>query len=84
MRTLQAVFNRLVIDRLVEYTSKLFDDVYTKVEPQTKRALTEEQMGHLLHADSCELPERLRQAQAYFLLMFLFRGMPFIRGCMWE
>lgn len=78
MRTLQAVFHRLVIDRLVEYTSKLFDDVYTKVEPQTKRALTEEQMGHLLHADSCELPERLRQAQAYFLLMFLFRGMPFI------
>lgn len=78
MRTLKAVYNRMVTAKLLEYDNKLFDDVYTKVEAQTKRALTEEQMNALLHADAEKLPEELQSVLAYFLLMFLFRGMPFI------
>lgn len=78
MRTLKAVYNRLVEKKLLEYDAKLFDDVYTKVESQTKRALTEEQMNVLLHADFEKLPKDVQRALAYFLLMFLFRGMPFI------
>ena len=78
MRTLQAVYNRLSPPGTLEHNAKLFDDVYTKVKSQTKRALTEEQMGRLMHtglAVPCKEPQR---AQAYFLLMFLLRGMPFI------
>lgn len=78
MRTLKAVYNRLVREELLKYDAKLFDDVYTKVESQTKRALTEEQMNTLLHTDFSKLPEKLQCALAYFLLMFFFRGMPFI------
>ena len=78
MRTLKAVYNRLVKEELAKYDAKLFDDVYTKVESQTKRALTEEQMSTLLHTDFSKLSEEVKCALAYFLLMFLFRGMPFI------
>lgn len=78
MRTLKAVYNRLVANKILEYNANLFDDIYTKVESQTKRALTEEQMNTLLRADFEELPEDVQNVFAYFLLMFLFRGMPFI------
>lgn len=78
MRDLKAVYNRLADEKVLAYNSKLFDDVYTKVESQTKRALEAEQMNTLLHADIEEMPGGVRCALAYFLLMFLFRGMPFI------
>lgn len=78
MRDLKAVYNRLADEKVLAYNSKLFDDVYTKVESQTKRALEAEQMNTLLHTDIKELPGGVRCALAYFLLMFLFRGMPFI------
>lgn len=78
MRTLKAVYNRLLDDRLAEYEPKLFEDVYTKVESQTKRSLTQEQARALMTADFSVLPANVQRALAYCLLMFLFRGMPFI------
>ena len=78
MRTLKAVYNRLVSEKALVYDRKLFSDVYTKVESQTKRALSAGQMGTLLHTRFEELPENVQYALAYFLLMFLFHGMPFI------
>ncbi|WP_455639515.1 tyrosine-type recombinase/integrase [Parabacteroides sp.] len=78
MRTLKAVYNRLVAEKVLPYEAKLFDGIYTKVEQQTKRALTKEQTGVLLHADFRQLPQKERRALAYFLLMLLLRGMPFI------
>lgn len=78
MRTLQAVYNRLYPPGSVGHDLHLFDDVYTKVESLTKRALAEEQMRTLLTADFTALPPDVQCALAYFLLMFLFRGMPFI------
>ena len=78
MRVLKAVYNRLVEDEYLNYNAKLFEDVYTKVEAQTKRSLTEGQMNTLLRTDFEKLPKDIQNALAYFLLMFLFRGMPFI------
>lgn len=78
MRTLKAVYNRLVSEKTLIYDRKLFGDVHTKVESQIKRALSAEQMGTLLHAKFEELPENVQCALAYFLLMFMFHGMPFI------
>lgn len=78
MRVLKAVYNRLVEDEYLNYNAKLFEDVYTKVEAQTKRSLTEGQMNILLRTDFEKLPKDIQNALAYFLLMFLFRGMPFI------
>lgn len=78
MRTLKAIYNRLLNDKLVAYEPKLFEDVYTKVESQTKRSLTQEQAKVLMTADFSVLPADVQRALAYCLLMFLFRGMPFI------
>src|SRR5574344_2203402 len=78
MRTLRAVYNRLLLDNKGDYNPRLFADVYTKVESQTKRALTEEQERTLMTANIESLPHELQSILAYSLLMFYFRGMPFI------
>ena len=78
LRNLKAVYNRLVDEKLLPYDSKLFDDVYTKVESQIKRALDTEQMNVLLYTDFEQLPKGLQSPLVHFRLMFLFRGMPFI------
>ena len=78
MRNLKAVYHRMVGEKVLPYNPKLFDDVYTKVESQTKRALELEQMNTLLCTDLGKLPSNLQCTLAYFLLMFLLRGMPFI------
>lgn len=78
MRTLQAVYNRWMPYGSAGHNPKLFNDVYTKVVSHTKRALTGTQMQRLMTADTSRLPEGQNRVLAYFLLMFLFRGMPFI------
>lgn len=78
MRTLQAVYNRWMPLGCVGYNPKLFDDVYTRVESHTKRALTEQQMKRLMYAETTSLSGEQKRILAYFILMFLFRGMPFI------
>lgn len=78
MRTLKALYNRMLEDKLVEYVPGLFDDVYTKVESQTKRSLTDTQENTLMKADAEVLPENMQRILAYCLLMFYFRGMAFI------
>lgn len=78
LRTLRAVYNRLEPPGSPGHNPKLFDDVYTKVDSLTKRALTAQQTRILMTTDLDTLPEELRSVLAYFLLMFYFRGMPFI------
>lgn len=58
MRTLQAVYHRLYPSGSLGHNPNLFDGVYTKVESQTKRALTEEQMKTLTEAAFRILPEK--------------------------
>ncbi|WP_308757565.1 tyrosine-type recombinase/integrase [uncultured Bacteroides sp.] len=78
MRTLQAVYNRWMPLGCAGHNPKLFDDVYTRVESHTKRALTEQQMQRLMYAETASLSGEQKKILAYFVLMFLFRGMPFI------
>ena len=78
VRTLRAAYNRVVPPGTVGHNPKLFEDVHTKVDSYTKRALTEEQMQTLMEADITKLPQGVQCALAYSLLMFLFRGMAYI------
>lgn len=78
LRTLRAVYNRVVPPGTVGHNPKLFEDLHTKVDSYTKRALNEEQMQILMEADITKLPRAVQCALAYSLLMFLFRGMAFI------
>ena len=78
MRTLRAIYNRICPPGTFGHDPKLFEDLHTKVESHTKRALTEGQMRTLMTLDPDKLPPQLQRTVAYFLLMFFFRGMPFI------
>ncbi|WP_300704346.1 phage integrase SAM-like domain-containing protein [Bacteroides sp.] len=78
LHTLRAVYNRWMIPGTLGHNPKLFDGVTTKVVSCTKRSLTNEDMSKLMHTDIDGLPDEQKSVLAYFLLMFLFRGMPFI------
>lgn len=56
----------------------MFSDVYTKVVSRTKRALDKMQMERLMQSGSPSLSHEQQVVLAYFLLMFMLRGMPFI------
>ncbi len=75
MRALRSTYNRAVARRLAKYMPHLFNDVYTGISAPTKRALAREEVKCLTEA---EVPDELKAAQAWFALMFLFCGMPFI------
>lgn len=78
MSTLRAVYNRWMPPGSANHNPRLFHDVHTKVVSQTKRALTRAQVRLLLCADLTGLSREQKVIFAYFMLMFLFRGMPFV------
>ncbi len=80
MRTLRAVYNRAVDRRFASYTPHLFKHVYTGTKADRKRALEKEEMSLLIRElpYSKDLPPELRRAHAYFVLLFLLRGLPFV------
>ncbi|ADV43745.1 tyrosine-type recombinase/integrase [Bacteroides helcogenes] len=78
MRVLQAVYHRWLPPGASGYNPVLFKDVRTRVEAPTKRALTVQQISRLASTDFSSLSPKHQRALAYFLLMFMLRGMPFI------
>ena len=81
MRTLRAVYNRAVDRRMASYIPHHFRYVYTGTRADRKRALEKEDMERLMK----ELPKQIHQGRgelqrtrAYFFLMFMLRGMPFV------
>lgn len=79
LRTLRAIYNRWSLPGSANHNPRLFEGVYTKVVPRTKRALTVSQMQCLYEAGSDgRLTESRKRVLAYFVLMFLLRGMPFV------
>ncbi len=75
LRALRSTYNKAARQGLAERNPDLFHRVYTGVCAPTKRALTPDEVRRVLTA---EVPDDLRQAQAWFSLLFLLRGMPFI------
>lgn len=80
MRTLRSVYNRAVEQGDAAYVPRLFAHVCTGACADRKRALDTGDMCRLLegaeHGDGLPMP--LRQAAAFFSLMFLLRGLPFV------
>lgn len=81
MRALQTVYRRWRPPCGEGCNPVLFKNVYTRVEARTKRALTAEQTEKLMNTDPGMLPPEQQCTLAYFLLMFMRRGMPFIDLC---
>lgn len=78
MSSLRAVYNRWMPVGTPGHNPQLFAGVHTRVVSQTKRALRGWQMEKLLRAENDDLTREERRALAYFRLMFLCRGIPFI------
>lgn len=78
IRTLRAVYNRLVRKGVLVFNPQLFENVYTGVMSLAKRSLEPEAMQAMLAADIRLIPAEVQCTYAYFLLTFLLRGMPFI------
>ena len=81
MRMLRAVYNRAVDRRMATYVPHHFRYVYTGTRADRKRALEKEDMERLMKG----IPKHIRRgrgelerARAYFFLMFMLRGMPFV------
>ncbi len=82
MRTLRAVYRRILPAGHPGHDPLLFRDVHTRVQSLTKRALTEEDINRVMSTvHSNTLPVSRHRALAYFSLLFLLRGMPFIDLC---
>ena len=77
MRMLRAIYHRATKEKRIKWRQGLFDTVYTGVRADTKRSLTAKHMGNILVAAQQSLPS-LKEAQSWFTLLFLLRGMPFI------
>ncbi len=75
LRALRSTYNRAVERGLARFVPRLFHQVYTGICAPTKRALTRDEVKHIIEA---EVPAELKQAQEWFSLMFYLRGMPFI------
>ncbi len=75
LRALRATYNRAVRQGLAKENPALFHYVYTGVCAPTKRALTPDEVERVM---TTEVPDHLKQAQVWFSLLFLLRGMPFI------
>ncbi|WP_300699053.1 phage integrase SAM-like domain-containing protein [Bacteroides sp.] len=76
MRMLRAIYYRALKKGFVLYVPGLFDHVYTGTRADTKRALPPADMGQLLNVKPTK-EHKLAEAQIWFALLFLLRGMPF-------
>lgn len=80
IRTLRAVYNRAVEQKLATYVPHLFRHVYTGTKADGKRALESEDMAVVFDepSSSHSLSPALERTRALFVLMFLLRGLPFV------
>lgn len=80
IRTLRAVYNRAVDQKLAAYVPHLFRHVYTGTKGDRKRALENADMAVVFDEGSSwsSLPPALARARGLFVLMFLLRGLPFV------
>lgn len=87
IRMLRAMYHRALLAKKVSYLPGLFDHLYTGVCSDVKRALSSDDMARLLSLTSTfilgeatlfsSLSNKLREANNWFSLLFLLRGMPF-------
>lgn len=82
IRTLRAVYNRAVERRIAAYVPHLFRSVYTGTRADRQRALDMEDMkkifARLPQSAAVPVISAMRDAQEWFVLMFLLRGLPFV------
>lgn len=77
MRMLRAIYYRALKQGYVIYVPGLFDYVYTGTRTDVKRALPPIEMKQVLDSSSID-NHSLEEAQVWFALLFVLRGMPFV------
>lgn len=77
MGTLRSIYAEAVSAKLIPTVPRLFDDVFTGVDPTSKRAAVPEVIARVLTADLSGVP-RLEPCRDYLLLSLQLQGMSFI------
>jgi integrase len=77
MRTLKAIYNRIIKEKLIRAELYPFSDFQIKVEPTAKRALTKAQMLSFINYEA-EPGSRKWHSLNYFKFSYLCRGMNFM------
>lgn len=77
MRTLRSVYNQAVECEVAPFVPRLFSKVYTGVDSKVKRAVRPETMRRLM-TEGLALDAEQSFSRDMFVLLFLFRGMPFV------
>lgn len=83
MKSLRATYNRAVDRGWAKYSPRLFEHVYTGTRTDKKRTLDVSEIGRLVRdAESkllkAVLTSNMQKTEAFFVLMFLTRGLPFV------
>ena len=77
MRMLRSIYNQAVSQGVASYVPHLFSKVHTGVDSPVKRAVSPETMRRVM-LDECLLSQKQTFGRDMFVLLFLFRGMPFV------
>ncbi len=83
MKTIRAVYNRAVDRGWAKYSPRLFEHVYTGTRTDRKKALDVSDIGGLVRDTENKLLKSvldsgLQKTEAFFVLMFMMRGLPFV------
>ena len=83
MKTLRAVYNRAVDRGWAKFSPRLFEHVYTGTRTDRKKALDVSDIGGLVRDMENKLLKSMltsnqQKTEAFFVLMFLMRGLPFV------
>lgn len=82
IRTLRAVYNRAIERKIAVYVPQLFRSVYTGTRADRQRALDMEDIKKIFirlpQSSAGAVTSTMRDAQEWFILMFLLRGLPFV------
>ena len=83
MKTLRAVYNRAVDRGWARFSPRLFEHVYTGTRTDRKKALDVSDIGGLVRDIENKLLKSMltsnqQKTEAFFVLMFLMRGLPFV------
>lgn len=78
IRTLRAICHQAEREEEIELPPHLFDYIYTRQDPTTKRALSLESLNRIVQFDTTIKNVKLAFTRDMYMLSFYLRGIPFV------
>lgn len=78
IRTLRAICRQAEQEQKIVLTPRLFDHLYTRQDPTTKRALSLESLNRIVQFETTIKGVKLAFTRDMYMLSFYLRGIPFV------